>query len=577
MLAAEGVEVVFGIVDGTYYGLYSSLPEHGIELVTPRHETCALHMAGAYARTTGRLGVAIASNGPGVANALPGVAVEQAEGNRVLLVTSSRRLGIVRPDRGGAYQCFDQVGTIRPMAKWSEAVPARERLGELARKALRACHRGRPGVVHLDISEEIVNGAGPDDPSAGRPPSSYRRIEAITPDPGQVAAAAELLSGARLPLVHAGSGVLHAGAAAELRRVAELLHAPVTTSWAARGILPESSPHAIPMIHTKLTDTVRAEADVALVVGSRLGETDWWGKPPNWAPSSRQRLVQIDVDEDVLGLNRPLDLALVADARCALAALAAELEGRLQAEAPERRRRLERWREDVDRGRAKLDRRLEKAHSAGIHPGVVPAACQRVLPDDTIWVFDGGNAAVWAQFFHEARLPGALLSTFKFGMLGAGVAQALGAKTAHPERMVCCVIGDGAMGMHPQELETAVRHGLPVIYAVLCDRQWGMVKLSQQMASHPVKTIARKAIAHRSLPDDEVMYADLGEIAFDDLARSMGAHGERVREPDELVPALGRCVNSGLPSVIHVDVDPVEHLWPPGLRAFKKMHEEPAE
>lgn len=575
MLAAEGVEVVFGIIDGTYYGLYRSLPTHGIRLVTPRHETSALHMAGAYARTTGRLGVAIASNGPGVANALPGVAVEQGEGNRVLLVTSSRRLGIVYPDRGGAYQCFDQAATIGAMAKWSGAVPARERLGELMRKALRAAHRGRPGVVHVDVSEQIMNGAGADDPAAGRPPSTYRRTVPLAPDPGQIAAAAELLAGARQPLIHAGSGVLHGRATAELRRLAELIDAPVTTSWAARGALPETAPQAIPMIHVELNDTVRREADVVLVVGSRLGETDWWGKPPNWAPPERQRVIQIDADEEVLGLNRPTALALVADARAALAALAGELGRRPKAGGEDRRRRLAGWRDDAASNRAKLDRTLRKRR-VGLHPALVPAACQRVMPEDAIWVFDGGNTAVWAQFFHEARVPGSLLSTFKFGMLGAGVAQALGAKVAHPERAVCCIIGDGAMGMHPQEVETAVRHGLPVVYVVLCDRQWGMVKLSQQIASRPVKTVARKVIAHRSLQDDEVLFADLGEIAFDDLARSMGAHGERVREPRELEPALRRCLESGRASVVHVDVDPVEHLWPPGLRTFKKMHEEPA-
>ncbi|MFZ0493344.1 MAG: thiamine pyrophosphate-binding protein, partial [Acidimicrobiia bacterium] len=118
ILAAEGVEKVFGLPDGTYLGLLNAFEARGIDLVTPRHETTALHMAGAYARLTGRLGVAIASNGPGVANALPGVVVEEAEGNRVLLITSSRRTGITAPDRGGAYQYFDQVATIGPAVKW---------------------------------------------------------------------------------------------------------------------------------------------------------------------------------------------------------------------------------------------------------------------------------------------------------------------------------------------------------------------------------------------------------------------------------------------------------------------------
>uniref|UniRef100_Q07LP9 Thiamine pyrophosphate enzyme TPP binding domain protein n=1 Tax=Rhodopseudomonas palustris (strain BisA53) TaxID=316055 RepID=Q07LP9_RHOP5 len=155
MLQAEGVEKVFGIIDGTYFGFYSALHRLGIEIVTPRHETSAAHMAGTYARLTGRLGVCMASNGPGVANLLPGLVVEQAEGNRVLAITSARRPGIMYPDRGGAYQCFDQSGVIGKIAKWSEAASSFPRVPELLRKALRKSFEGRPGVVHLDVPENI--------------------------------------------------------------------------------------------------------------------------------------------------------------------------------------------------------------------------------------------------------------------------------------------------------------------------------------------------------------------------------------------------------------------------------------
>ena len=575
MLAAEGVTRVFGIIDGTYYGLYASLRAHGIELVSPRHETSALHMAGAYARTTGRLGVAIASNGPGVANALPGVAVENGEGNRVLLITSTRRVGIGYPDRGGTYQYFNQVGVTRAMTKWSGAVPSRDRIPELLRRALRLSYRGRPGVVHLDVPESIVNGEDELDAAVLWPPDRSRRNTALVGDPAGIEEAVRLLAGARAPVVHAGSGVIHARAFEELARLAELLVAPVTTSWGGRGALPETSPYAIPMIHIETCTQVHNDADVVLTVGSRLGETDWWGKPPNWASPADQTMIQVDVDEENLGVNKPADVALLADARVALTALADELEAhRTGMPLDARRTRLTEYRQDVTRRRAKLDKALADQREP-LHPAHVPTICQKVLPEDTIWVFDGGNTAVWANFYHEARVPGALLSTFKFGMLGAGVAQALGAQVAHPDRQVCCIIGDGAMGMHPQEVETAVRHGLPVVYLVLADRAWGMVKMSQQIAAKPVKTVAKKMLTNRSLSDDELVYTDLGEIAFDDLARSMGAHGERVSRPDQLEPALQRCVSSGGPAVIHVDVDNVEHLWAPGLRHFKKMHLEP--
>ena len=191
MLEREDVAAFFGIVDGTYTQLFAQLVERGLTMFSPRHESIAVHMAGAYARMTGRLGVCIASNGPGVANALPGVAVEHTEGNRVLLLTSSRRTGITYPDRGGAYQCFDQVAVIRPMAKWSESAQSFARIPELLRQALRASWSGRPGVVHLDVPEDLINGSGPEPVLS--PPAQYRRSTPLEPAGADVRRAAELL------------------------------------------------------------------------------------------------------------------------------------------------------------------------------------------------------------------------------------------------------------------------------------------------------------------------------------------------------------------------------------------------
>jgi acetolactate synthase-1/2/3 large subunit len=207
---------------------------------------------------------------------------------------------------------------------------------------------------------------------------------------------------------------------------------------------------------------------------------------------------------------------------------------------------------------------------APMHSAFVPVVCREFFDDDAILVIDGGNTAVWTNLLHENRVAGSLLSTFKFGMLGAGVGQALGAKIACPGRQVYAIVGDGAMGFHPQEIETAVRNRLAVTYLVLCDRQWGMVKFSQGMA-----TDAAAMLEKRSLPPERTLNTDFGEIRFDDLARSMGAHGERVARACDLRPALERCVASGGPAVVHVDVDPVEHLWVPGLDVFKAMHQEP--
>ena len=570
MLQAEGVEKVFGIIDGTYFGFYSNLHKLGIEIVTPRHESCAAHMAGAYARLTGRLGVCMASNGPGVANILPGLAVENAEGNRVLAITSCRRPQIVYPDRGGAYQAFDQVGAIKHLSKWSQAVVSFDRVAELGRTALRHCFEGRPGVVHLDVPETIMNGKVKAEVPTWQP-HQYRRVEPIVPSPAQVERAADMLAAAELPMIHAGSGIIHAGAYDELRRVSEILHAPVTTSWAARGVLPETCETSIPMPYMKLNHEVRNDSDLVLVVGSRLGETDWWGKAPYWRRPSEQQMIQVDVDGHVLGSNKPAALTALADAKLFLAALAEALAartGRMNLDA--RRRKVAKYRDTARAERAKLDEKLEDM-AVPMNTGHVAHTCQQVFPEGSVLVADGGNTAVWAMMFHQMRVPNTILSTFKFGMLGAGAAQALGAAVARPETPVCCIIGDGAMGFHPQEVETAVRNHLRVVYLVICDRQWGMVKMTQQLALKPIKTLIRK-----SLGPDETINTDLGEIRFDKLGESMGAHGERVSDPRELKGAIERSLASGGPAVIHVDVDPVKHMWAPGLMHFKDMHQEPS-
>ncbi len=575
MLAAEGVRDVFGIIDGTYFGLYRSLGAAGITLHSPRHEAAAAHMAGAYARLTGRLGVCIASNGPGVANVLPGVAVEQGEGNRVLLITSARRVGIGHPDRGGTYQYFDQTAVTAPMTKWSGYCPSGDRIPELLRRALRVSFTGRPGVVHLDIPENIVNQPTGLTEAAVQAPHTYRRTSRLPADPVQIQRAARLLTAAKQPAIHVGSGVYHAGAEGELARLASLLAAPVTTSWAARGALPEDRPEAIPMTALAVNDEVRNAADVLLVVGSRLGETDWWGKAPNW--SRTQQVIQIDVDDERLGVNKAVEVAILADARDALAALADEVE-RTEPEAGtdlgSRRTALARWRAAIVANRAKLDKPLA-SQGTPVHPAHVPAVAQQVMPSDTIWVFDGGNTVVWANFHHRAVVPRSILSTFKFGMLGAGMGQAIGAAVAAPDRRVCVITGDGAFGMHPTEVETAVRLRLPIVFVVLADGQWGMVKMSQQIAAEPVLTIAHKMLTNTTLPEGRLVYADFAPGRYDLLAAAFGAHGEHVTDSRELAGALERARDCGGPAVVHVDVHNVEHLWAPGLQAFKQMHQEP--
>lgn len=572
MLAAEGVSRVFGIIDGTYLGLYTAFEKYGIQLISPRHETSAAHMAGAYARSSGMLGVCMASNGPGVANILPGVAVEGGEGNRVLLLTSCRRTGIAYPERGGTFQYFDQVGVTAPMTKWSETVHSPERLPELARQAFSAAWQGRPGVVHLDVPEDILNGAFAYPANAVREPASYRPLQPLAVAPSQVEAAAALLRDAAFPLIHAGSGIVHSQAATQLAALAAALSAPMTCSWGARGVLDESSPLAIPNSTMNVAKHARTRSDLFLVLGSRVGETDWWGRGHQWGgsqPAVPKRCIQVDIDGAIIGRHRPADLAVVGDVKVFLNALLEAL--RQQPVAAEtlasRATIVAELAAEKAASRAELDAALASTDTP-MHPAHVPSIARKVFGDDGMLVIDGGNTAVWCAHYYRNARPDAIHSTFKFGMLGAGVGQALGLKAAHPERPVVCIIGDGAMGMHLQEIETAVRSRLPVVYVVLCDRQWGMVKLTQQFGIGEL----REAMG---IEAEGTINTDFEEIRFDQVAQAMGAHGERVADPTQLEAVLQRALDSGRPGVIHVDVDPVAHLWAPNLLEFKEMHGEP--
>ena len=549
ILAAEGVDTVFGIIDGSYFGLYSTFKPNGIRQVTPRHESNAVHMAGAYARMTGKLGVCIASNGPGVANVLAGVALENAEGNRILLITSTRREGINYPDRGGAYQYFPQVEATRPITKWSCNVTSHTRIAEIVQTALRKSWMGRPGVVHIDIPENIMSTDYDFNPAWFRPPSGYQTSHPMPVVPQQVEKAAHMLSGARMPMIHAGGGIVHAQAFQELQELATLLCAPITTSWGARSVVDERSIESIPFIYKDVVTRIRNDADVALVLGSRMGETDGWGTPPHWAPASSQELIQVDLDPEILGSGRATDLAVQADVKEFLVALIDTLKKmKLMNHLDGRRKKIKTYQKACGAIRKKLDKQLDDK-AAPLNPAQVPAICREIFDDDAILAIDGGRTTVWSHYFHQVRVPNTLLEAPEMGYVGSGPPHAIGAKAAFPERQVYAIMGDGAMCLNQREIETSIRTDLPVIFIVLNDNTFEPVK------PDPFSSLNIQKEASQAEKPAEFKW----DTRFDMIAQAMGAMGERVSDPAGLKTAIKRAIGSGKCSVIHVDVDPAKH------------------
>ena len=555
ILADAGTDTVFGIIDGSYFGLYSTFKPNGIRLVTPRHESDGVHMAGAYARVSGKLGVCIASNGPGVANVLSGVALEHMEGNRILLITSTRREGISYPDRGGTFQYFPQVEATRPITKWNCNVTSHTRIAETVQTALRQSRMGRPGVVHIDIPENIMSTDYDLNPAWFRAPSTYQTSDPMFVVPQQVEKAAQMLAEAKLPMIHAGAGVIHARAFPELQKLATLLCAPITTSWSARSAVDERSEEAIPFIYKEVVTRIRNDADVALVLGSRMGETDGWGAPPHWAPASSQKLIQVDPDSEILGSNRATDLAVQADVKEFLTALIDALQKRKEMDPLEgRRKKMESFQKACGAIRKNLDKHLDDK-AAPMNPAQVPAICREIFDDDAILVIDGGRTTAWAHYFHQVRVPNTILDAPIMGYVGSGSPQAIGAKAAFPKRQVYALMGDGAMCLNQREIETSIRTNLPVIFIVLTDNTFEPLKPDPFSSLNIPKEASQADQSNKSKESNKYKW----NTRFDMIARAMGAMGERVSDPAGLKSAIKRAIDSGICSVIHVDVDPAKH------------------
>jgi acetolactate synthase-1/2/3 large subunit len=347
-------------------------------------------------------------------------------------------------------------------------------------------------------------------------------------------------------------GVSWAGAWDEFVALADHLTAALTTSLSARGVVPEDHPRYFHPLNRDALEAARSEADVVLVAGGRLGELDNWGRAPSWGDPAQQKVIHVDVDPTAIGLNRPVDVGIVGDARAVLAALLAEVRTRTAARAEHDG--FERYRARTAEWRDQLDTTLH-AGEGQINPGRMIQVVRDFFPRDAITVMDGGNTSLWTACFNPILAPRSYLYTAKFGHLGTGLPYAIGAKLAAPDRPVYLISGDGAIGFNIQELETARRYGVHITVIVSCDSGWGMERSSQ-------------------------MFAQIGGLVecdfypgtrYDLVAQAFGCHGELVETPDQLRPALERAATADRPALLHVRVDPMNNLAPPGLLTFGSM------
>jgi acetolactate synthase-1/2/3 large subunit len=554
-LIEENVRFVFGVPGGQLCPILDAIrrlgPDAGLQFIMTRHEQAAAHMADAYARVTGQPGVCLGTVGPGAADLVPGVYAAWADSIPLVVLTAQNQTWKSYPERG-SMQSLDQVSLFGPVTKWGARVTHWQRIPELVQRAFRTAVTGRPRPVHLDLHVDVLVATG-DEASlllAPAPPARYRPGQGPTAQPDLVEAAAQMLVQAERPLIHPGGGVLRAGAWDEVRELAEYLSAPVTTSQGARGVLPEDHPLCL-ITNSYAALGAQAMADLVLLVGGRLGDLDFWGQPPFWGEPEAQKLVQIDIEPENVGLNRPVDLALVGDAKAVLRDLFESVK-RLTAPLPERAEMAE-YMAAQETWLAPF-RKQAASDKRPIHPLRLVQEVRGFFPREAICVADGGNTTVWAHYLNRIYAPRSFLWAADSGHLGTALPYAIGAKLARPGHMIYAICGDGAFALNLQELETAARLKLPMVLVIANDRQWGMIKATQ-LANYDAGYIG----------------VDFDDVRYDQVAQACGCFGERVEDPNQIAPALERAVASGKPAVLDVLVDPWANLTPPDLETLDAL------
>jgi acetolactate synthase-1/2/3 large subunit len=528
-LKASGIDTIFALPGGHILPLFEGARREGIRIIDTRHEEGAAMGALGWSLATGRPGVVAVTAGPGVTNAVPGIAEAHAFGAPV--VTIAGRTAIRQHNRG-AVQDLPQARLVEPITKWRSTCHDPSRIADYVAEAVYRSRAGSPGPTFLEIPQDVIG----DDASQPHRPLPFGYPDE-PPHPAPAAAdlerALSMLSEAERPLVLAGGGAFWSGAGQALVAFSERTGIPVTTTSSARGLVPDDHPRCLGgLIHAGIA---LASADAALVLGSAFNANLLYGGLPLFP--SGGTTIQVDIEPERLGGNRRPDLAVAADVRTFL-------EAATEAWTADPSR-LDAWTEKAREGAATSRRQWEEQTerpAERIHPGWLArqvAEFAASLGPHTL-ACDGGDSLVWGLAFARPTGPGRNPSTGSaLGTLGVGLPFALAAKAARPDEPCFLFTGDGSFGLTAMELDTCARHGLPVVVVVVNNGGWGDVRHEQ------------RAMYGREADVGAV----LSDLRYDLLARAVGGTGETVERADDVVPALKRAVDAGVPAVVNVRCD----------------------
>ncbi|PLX74594.1 MAG: acetolactate synthase, large subunit, biosynthetic type [Desulfuromonas sp.] len=536
----EGVDTVFGYPGGTVINIYDDLMKsEDIQHILPRHEQAAVHAADGYARATGKVGVAIATSGPGATNTITGIGTAYMDSIPMVVITGQVPTPLIGND---AFQEADIVGITRPITKHNYLVKDVKDLARILKQAFYIARTGRPGPVVVDLPKDVqiaeTDFEYPEKVELrGYKPTYSGNVR-------QVAKAAKMIMQARKPVIYVGGGATLSDADKELLKLAEMIQAPVTTTLMAMAAFPQTHPLALGMLGmhgTYYANMAVTNSDLLISLGARFDDRVT-GKIATFAPDAK--IIHVDIDPTSIKKNVRVDLPIVGDLKDVMKKLVKEL-GENKSELKKLSKELAPWREEID-GWKKSHPLTYKQSKSEIKPQFVIEKLRELSDDDAIVTTEVGQHQMWTAQFFKFLQPRTFLSSGGLGTMGYGLPAALGAQAAFPKRQVIDISGDGSFQMNSQELATLVQYRLPVKIVILNNNFLGMVRQWQQLFFD--KRYSQTCL---ELPID-----------FKKLAEAYGATGFSVSKPGEVEETIKKAFATDGPVIMEFKVSREENVMP---------------
>lgn len=541
-LKKEGVDIIFGYPGGVLLPIFDVLFKGPINFMLTRHEQAAAHAADGYARATGKVGVCLATSGPGATNLVTGIATAYMDSVPIVAVTGQVKTNLIGSD---AFQEADITGITRPITKHNYLVKDVNELANIVKEAFYVARSGRPGPVLIDLPVDVTLAEAEFDYPERLDMRSYKPT--YEGHIGQIKKAAKAIKDSHKPLIYAGGGIIISGADKELFQLADKCRIPVTTTLLGLGGFPETHPLSLKMpgMHgTVYANHAIMDSDLIIAIGARFDDRVT-GKLDEFAPHAK--IIHVDIDPSSVSKNVHVDIPIVGDAKNVLKRLN-EL-----VKPPD----TSQWLAKIDDWKKKAPLKYDDKGDV-IKPQFVVEKIYEVTKGEAIIATEVGQNQMWAAQFYEYTRPRTFLSSGGLGTMGYGFPAAIGAQAAMPERVVFDIAGDGSFQMNIQELATAVKNKLPVNIAILNNCCLGMVRQWQEL-------FYGKRYSHTCFDKDSPDFVKLAE--------GYGAVGIRVTKREEVEPAIRKAIDTKNTVVLDFIVEGKENVFPmvPAGEAINRM------